>query len=362
MRVSRLRLTQVRCYARADVAFADGVTAIVGPNGAGKTSLLEAVHLALVGHSPRTSNDLRCIQDGTAFLRVEADGTVRGAAHAVTLALSPSEQRRVTLDGRSLRSREELDQWWTCLVFLPDRLAVVKRAPAVRRAYLDRATSRLEPAHLAEVAGYVRALAQRNALLRRIRAGVAAPATLDVWDELLARHGALVMAGRARTCDALAPRFSERLAALGGAAPGTLRYRTRAPEGEHELLAALHARRATDIARAASGLGPHLDDVALLERDRDLRSYGSQGEQRTAVLALLLAEASLVIDRRGERPILLLDDVLSELDVGRRRLLIETVRAHGQALVTATEVAHLPEPPDGVLVVEAGTIGPLLAG
>ncbi len=360
MQVERLRVTQFRCYERADVTFAAGVTAIVGANGAGKTSLLEAAHLALTGYSPRTTNDARCVQEGAAFLRVEAEVVARGSSHDVSVGFEPGVPKRVTLDGKSLRSRDQLDAWWTCLVFLPDRLAVVKRAPAVRRAYLDRATSRLEPAHLTEVLAYTRALTQRNALLRRVRAGVTPGAALDVWDVVLAKHGAAIIAARSRTCAALAPLFAERLVALGGPGGSTLTYRPRLDGGEKDLLAALEARRGVDIDRAVSGTGPHMDDVLLSERRRDLRVYGSQGEQRTAVLALLLAEARLIVERRGEEPILLLDDVLSELDTGRRRRLIETVREHGQALITTTEVAHLPEPPDGVLVVSAGSVAPLV--
>ena len=357
MRVDRVRLAGFRPYVRAEASFAEGVTAIVGPNGAGKTSLIEAVHMALTGYSPRTTTDTRCVREGSSFLRVEVDGFTRGGPHTSAVGFTPGEAKRITLDGRALRSRDTLEEWWACLVFLPDRLAVVKRAPAVRRAYLDRAVSRLEPTHLADVRAYTRALAQRNALLRRIRAGIAVPALLDPWDEQLASHGAAVMAARTRTIVALAPVFADRLELLGGQAGASLRYTPRVEGDAGDLLAALAARRSRDIERAASGTGPHLDEVALEERRRELRSFGSQGEQRTAVLALLLAEAALLAERRGERPILLLDDVVSELDADRRRRLVAAVRLHGQAIITATEVAHLPDPPERVLTVADGTVG-----
>ncbi len=199
-----------------------------------------------------------------------------------------------------------------------------------------------------------RALAQRNALLRRIRAGVADAAGLDVWDEQLADQGAALIAARARLCTRLAAPFAAHLEALGGRAGAILEYRPRV--AADDLAAALAERRERDITRAATSAGPHLDDVVLHEQARELRSFGSQGEQRTAVLALLLAEATLVTELRGEPPVLLLDDVLSELDVERRARLQQAVRGIGQAIVTTTEAAHLPEPADRVLVVGRGAI------
>ena len=354
MRVERIDLAGFRCYETAAASFAEGVTAVVGPNGAGKTSLLEAVHMALCGYSPRTAAEARCVREGSPFLRLEAVAVGDGQRHDISLALAPGEPRRIRVDGRTLRSRDELTGRFECLVFLPERLAVVQRAPAVRRAYLDRAVVRAEPGHAAAVLAYGRALAQRNALLRRIRAGGAAPDALDPWDEQLAAHGAEVIAGRARLCARLAGPFAEHLEVLGGRGGAALSYRPRVPA--EELATTIAERRSRDIARAATGVGPHLDDIVLHEQSRELRAFGSQGEQRTAVLALLLAEASLITELRGAPPVLLLDDVLSELDADRRARLVRAVRTVGQALVTTTEAAHLPEPADRILVVGGGGI------
>jgi DNA replication and repair protein RecF len=349
VRVERIELAGFRCYESAAAAFADGVTAVVGPNGAGKTSLLEAVHLVLAGYSPRTTVETRCIRDGAPFLRVAATARDAEGAHELSLALAAGEPRRIRLDGRSLRSRDQLTGRFECLVFLPERLAVVQRAPAVRRAYLDRAVIRAEPGHAAAVAAYGRALAQRNALLRRIRAGVADAAGLDVWDEQLAAQGAALIAARSRLCARLAAPFAAHLETLGGRPGAILEYRPRV--AADDLAAAIAERRERDITRAATSAGPHLDDVVLHEQARELRSFGSQGEQRTAVLALLLAEATLVTELRGEPPVLLLDDVLSELDPRHRQLLRDAAaRSGAQVLVTTTderevvspEFAHIP--------------------
>src|SRR3954454_18706647 len=349
MRVERIELAGFRCYETAAASFADGITAVVGPNGAGKTSLLEAVHLVLAGYSPRTTVETRCIRDGAPFLRVAAAAHDAEGRHELSLALAVGEPRRIRLGGRSLRSRDQLTGRVEGLVFLPERLAVVQRAPAVRRAYLDRAVIRAEPGHAATVAAYGHALAQRNALLRRVPAGAATADALDPCDEQLTLHGAALIAGRARLCERLAGPFAEHLEILGGRSGAALVYRPRVPADE--LAAAIAERRSRDIARAATGTGPHLDDIVLHEHSRELRAFGSQGEQRTAVLALLLAEATLITEVRGAPPVLLLDDVLSELDADRRARLIRAVRGVGQAIVTTTEAAHLPAPADRVLVV-----------
>ncbi len=356
MRVDAIRLQGFRCYPAAEAALAPGVTAVVGPNGAGKTSLIEAVHLACQGYSPRTASDHQCIREGSPFARVEVEGETRGARHVFTAVLAPGVPRRLTRDGGALRSRLDLDAWWACLVFLPDRLAVVKRAPAVRRAYLDRAAGRFDPLHVAAVAGYARALAQRNALLRRIRAGAVPADSLDVWDAQLAEQGAAVVRGREAVIARVGPLFADRLVALGGSPGAAIAYRPRCDGDEAAIGAELLRRRARDIERALTTTGPHLDDVVFVEQAREVRSHGSQGEQRSAVLALLLAEAAALAEARGERPVLLLDDVLSELDRNRRARLVHAVREHGQAVITATDESHLPEPPDAVVHVAAGAI------
>jgi DNA replication and repair protein RecF len=358
VRVDRVALANVRCYTTVDVALHAGITAVVGDNGAGKTSLLEGLHLACLGYSPRTSIDTRVIRDDAEFLRAEATGTIRGASHTTAAVIQRAAAKRLTIDGRTVRRHADLDAWWVCLVFLPDRLAVVKRSPAIRRAWLDRAASRIHPPHADTTAAYAHALAQRNALLRRVRAGVTSGDALDPWDDQLAGLGDQLATTRRGVCETLAPLFQDRVARLGGSGSATLRYRRRLDGDADTLLRALRDRRDRDTQRATTGSGPHLDDVELVEGRRDLRAYGSQGEQRTALLALLLAEAALVTETRGEQPVLLLDDVVSELDPTRRRHLLAAVREHGQAIITTTDAEHLPDPPDLLIRVRAGTLQP----
>jgi DNA replication and repair protein RecF len=233
----------------------------------------------------------------------------------------------------------------TTLVFTPDRLVVVKGGPAARRAYFDRVLGRLTPSRAGLSAEYGAAVGQRNAALRRVSQGLSSRDALAPWNEQVAALGAELVAGRHETVTALQPRFAERAGELG-LSDTELRY-----EGEPPSVEQLEARLDRDLDRGTTGLGPHLDDLGVLSADRDLRTFGSQGEQRLTVLALLLGEAELLEERRGVRPLLLLDDVLSELDLGRREILADRVRSSGQALVTSASRSALPGEPSQALEV-----------
>ena len=323
----------------------------VGANGVGKTNLLEALHVATQGFSPRTHSDAQLVRFSSPAARVAVAGTRRGGNEVTAeVVIRPGEGKRARLNGEQLRAAELLRTELTTLVFTPDRVAVVKGGPAVRRAYFDRALARLLPARGALAAEYAVALAQRNAALRRISLGFSSRDALEPWTERVATLGAALVAARHETAAALSPVFAARAEELD------LRHATVAYRGEPVAADALRARVDRDVERGATGLGPHLDDFAIAAGDRDLRTYGSQGEQRLAVLALILAEAEILAERRGERPLLLLDDVLSELDPRRRRALAERVAGSGQALITATSASALPTEPRQVLAVEPGAV------
>ncbi len=238
------------------------------------------------------------------------------------------------------------------LVFTPDRLAVVKGSPAIRRRYLDRMISRLFPSKAALPAEYGAALAQRNAALRRVRAGLLERDAVGPWTDAVARLGDDLERARGETVAVIAPRFSEEAEGLGLAA-ADLRY----PASE-VTVDALEERLERDVERGTTGIGPHLQDVELTAAGTELRVYGSQGQQRVAMLALLLAELRALSNERAETPLLLLDDVLSELDDGRRRALLNSVPAGCQVLVTSTTERAVPADapaPAQVIEVAAGT-------
>jgi DNA replication and repair protein RecF len=357
VRVSAVRAAGFRCYDRLSTPLAAGIVGVVGPNGAGKTTLVEAVHFACLGYSPRTSNDAQLVRFGSDFLRAGADAESFGVATTVEVAFQPGEPKRARVGGSPVRSIERLLERFPVLVFTPDRLRLVQGSPALRRSYLDRSVARIWPVLAPAAAEYGRALAQRNHLLRRLRAGAAALDALDAWDQRVAAAGAALGAARYRLLSRLSSPFEERLRELGGSPePHALRYLPDTEGGEAELIESLSARRSRDIDRAATGAGPHLDDMLITDGGRDLRRYGSQGEQRRALLALILAEADLLADERGEQPLLLLDDVTGEFDRDRRRLLLEAVGRFDQAILTTTDRADLRGSESLLLEVDAGTV------
>jgi DNA replication and repair protein RecF len=266
----------------------------------------------------------------------------------VTLAAGAAKRAR--LNGTPLRAAEQLRSEIGTLVFTPDRLAVVKGGPGVRRSYFDRVLGRVLPARADLPAGYAATLGQRNAALRRVGLGHSSRDALEPWTARIAELGAELVDARRETIASLRFPFAEYADALGLPA-ASLEY-----VGEPPTAEMLAARLQRDIERAITGVGPHLHDEAVLSDTRDLRVFGSQGEQRIAVLALLLAEAQLLLDRRGAPPLLLLDDVLSELDAGRRLALAERLVGRGQALITATSASALPLASAQVLEVRPGSV------
>jgi DNA replication and repair protein RecF len=322
-----------------------GVVLVTGENGAGKTNLLEAIHLGAQGFSPRTRNDARLIRFGESAASVRLRLDRDGVAHDVTLKLGVGTAKTADLDGSRLPSADPLRREFPTLVFTPDRLAVVKGAPAVRRAYLDRMLARLLPTRAGISIEYAATLAQRNASLRRVQLGFSPRDALAPWTERTVALAEALVAARREAVAALEPGFAERLEELG-LPGGTLRY-----EGDPPTVAALEARLDADVARGTTGIGPHLDDVAIAAAGRELRSFGSQGEQRLALLSLLLAEASLL----PSRPLLLLDDVLSELDERRRAVLAGCVASLGQTVITTTHRSSLPVEPSQIVEVTPGS-------
>ncbi len=279
---------------------------VVGRNGVGKTNLLESLHVATQGFSPRTRQDAQLIHFGEAAGRVAITGRRGTSPIDISVTLRQGQAKEALLNGAKLPSAESLRREVSTLVFTPDRLAVVKGGPVARRAYFDRVLARLFPARAGMPQDYLAALAQRNAALRRVQLGLSGRDAVEPWTERIAELGAALVEQRRVALAQLAPGFTERADELG--LPGArLDY-----DAEPPTVALLEARLSRDLERGTTGVGPHLDDVLVASGDRDLRQFGSQGEQRLAVLSLLLAEAELL----PTPPLLLLDDVLSELDLG----------------------------------------------
>jgi DNA replication and repair protein RecF len=323
---------------------------VTGANGAGKTNLLESLHVGTQGFSPRTRADQQLVRLGATGARIALEGGLGARTVSLEVTLQPQVGKRARLNRAPLRSAEQLRNEVSTLVFTPDRLAVVKGGPAARRAYFDRTLARLLPSRSSLPVEYAAAVGQRNAALRRVQVGASTQDAVAPWTEQVASLGAALVEARRETIAVLSPAFAERAGELG-LPDATLDY-----SGEPPTAEALHARLGRDLERGVTGLGPHLDDVTVRSAERELRSFGSQGEQRLAVLSLLLAEAEVLTERRGTPPLVLLDDVLSELDAARRRTLAERIGRTGQAVVTATGADALPLEPAQLLEITPGVV------
>ena len=289
------------------------------------------------------------IRFGATVARVALSGRNGLSAFETDVRLAARDARTARLNGMRLSSAERLRHELRTLVFTPDRLALVKGAPSTRRAYLDRALGRLFPAKASVPVEYAAAVGQRNACLRRIRVGASSPDALRPWTERVVTLGLALVTARVDAASLLEPPFT-RISAGLGLDGVTLSY-----EGEPATVAELEGRLDRDLDRGLTGAGPHLHDLRIEAGGHDLRTYGSQGEQRIAVLALVLAEAD-VLRSQGAEPLVLLDDVLSELDGDRRRALSMHVSDAGQTVLTATALRALPAEPAQALTVSEGRV------
>ncbi len=367
MRVLRLSLRDFRGYEATEIVFGAGLTVITGPNGAGKTNLIEALYFGCTGRSYRTANEREVVRFGQGTTRVVVIAEAQDGRHELAVGFTPGEPKRMRADGAAVERLLDLTDRPLLSVFHPDRLELIKGTPSLRRAHLDQFVAAMWPARVTTRRAYAQSLAQRNALVGRLRAGGGSRASLTSWDLQLAQHGIALMADRARAVEEVSSRFAAVAQRLGLDGDPALLYRPRSRAGSAaELRAELEARTDSDLERGFTSHGPHRDDLATLRAGRELRAYGSQGQQRLALLSLLLAERGAIAQRRPAPPVMLLDDVMSELDLTRRRALVDLLRATGgQAVITATDLDQIPAAMDSDvcrLSVEAGAVSADAAG
>jgi DNA replication and repair protein RecF len=350
VRVVSVVLRDFRTYPRAEAHLGEGLTVLHGPNGAGKSNLLEALFFGCTGQPLRAHSERELVRFGEHATRVcvtVEDGSRRHEL-AVGYGLGVGGERpvkRMSCDGATVERLLDVQTRPLLGVFVPDRLELLKGPPAPRRAHLDRLVGALWPPRIATRRAYARALTQRNALLAGVRAGRASKSSLPTWDRELARHAVALREDRERAVGLLREPFAERAMRLGVSGEVAVQYRPRSRAVDVEqFLAELAERLPGELERGFSAHGPHRDELAFLRDGRELRSYGSQGELRLALLALLLAERAVLAEHRGRVPLLLLDDVMSELDQRRRELLVQELNDGGQSVIATTDLAHVPTP------------------
>jgi DNA replication and repair protein RecF len=353
MQVDRLLLTSFRSYASLDVSFPGGPQVIVGPNAMGKTNLLESLGVLGTARSHRASQDGELISWGADFARLEAElaGAAPGSGSTrveIVIARTGAGggRKRVLVNGVARRP-SALAQALPVVLFAPEDMLLVVGSPGGRRSSLDALIVQTVPAASATMANYGRALTQRNNLLRAIREGSAAPDELRYWDTVILDDGAQIVDWRRAALAQLAGPLSD---AHHEIAPGEealeLRYVTNAPPIDGETTRDALRRRLIDTREkemwnGATLIGPHRDDVVFVNGERDLASFASRGQQRTAILAYKLAQLDALAVVAGRPPLLLLDDVFSELDPERRAHLVRRIGALPQAFVTTTTTDDL---------------------
>ena len=361
MYLSRLVLADFRLYRQLTLDLPMGVTVLYGSNAAGKTTLLEAVYYLATTRSPRASAERELISLEAAgdlglppFARVSAVIQPKFEAEILPLEIviqrkfgadgefMPSVQKTIRIDKVARRALDLIGQV-RVVMFAPQDLELVTGAPAERRRYLDVTLSQIDGRYVRALSRYNQVLTQRNGLLRSWREQRRAgnDSELLFWDEELATAGAYILRERRRAVAELNDLAREYFAQItGNEQPLALRYiETTTAHDAPSLVAALKAMRREERDRGVTLIGAHRDDLSITLSERDMGAYGSRGQQRATTLALRLAEAELMHRRTGDRPILLLDDLLSELDQKRREFLLNTIkRDDQQTLITATDL------------------------
>ena len=360
MLVHAIALKNYRNYESLTLTLDEGINIFLGANAQGKTNLLEAICYASLGRSHRTHQDADLIRFGEEAGSLQLAFSRFAAKSRLDFLFARGKRRSIRLNGEPIRMKELIGTLNTVL-FSPEDLFLIKGAPAERRRFLDGEISQASPAYYHELATYQRLVAQRNALLKRIRERRAAPAALESWEPQLAASAARVTAKRlevVRKLSMLANLMQRRISgsqenlalscAVAGheAAPLPTAQVTKTLEAWYNEK--LRECRDVDIARGATTVGPHRDDLVLEVNGVNLRAFGSQGQQRTGALSLKLSELEFLRSETGEYPILLLDDVMSELDADRRQALLAFLRKERiQTIITATDAAYFPRAPMG---------------
>lgn len=322
----------------------ENVTAVYGPNGIGKTNLAESLYFAFTSRSFRTTDRRDLVPFGGGIARVRAEVTGEDdVAHEFMCSYGRQEGSRLLLDGAAAGRDESAAFRPAVAVFSPDRLEIVKGPPAVRRSHLDAFIATRWPSRSGLRAEYGRALAQRNALLSSIAEGASSPAQLDTWDAQLSSVGSRLASARLEAVEELSPPYRQAALDLGLEGGNDLIYRAPAGVREEDIREGLQQRREADVAARRTTWGPHHDELRLELDGRQLRRFGSQGQQRLGLLSLMFAERLVLAGAGRPVPLMVLDDVMSELDSTRRENLVKLLGTEGQALVTAAEETLIPD-------------------
>ena len=364
MRLNHLTITDYRNISAAELTPAPGLTVLCGANGQGKTNLLESIWMLTGGKSFRGSKDAELIRRGEAFSVLDARFEGRGREQTLRLTVGRQNTQRPgrsgRLNGTEYARAGAMAGAFTAVVFEPNHLSLVKSGPEGRRRFLDTALCQLYPGYLAALRRYARILTQKNALLKSYEITPGAAQMLEAFQAELLKYGAQIMIYRRGYLERLAPAAAKNYEEISsGAERLELHYLPAAPVQDPDPTDALAEKLAAmEQAELRAGfclVGPHREDVEILINDQPARVYGSQGQQRSAVLAIKLAEAAVAGETLEEEPVMLLDDVLSELDDDRQTYLLTRI-GKNQTFVTTCDTAAFARTNGKIVIVEGGKV------
>ena len=356
MYVKELRLSGFRNYDEETFSFCPGTNIIYGNNAQGKTNALEAVYLFSIGKSFRTQQDRELIRFDEAFTKIDVVFHNALRENEIEIAVRRDRKKQIKINGVPINKMGELIGVFTVVLFSPDELNLTKGSPNARRRFLDIAVSQMRPKYYHILRRYNKILEQRNNLIKKLRysSDETLKDTIGVWNEKLADYGMAVVTYRKKFVNALRTFAKEIHSEISGE-EFEIQYKTGFASKE-EFLEKLNNSLNREIEMGFTLYGPHRDDLDIDVNGRDIKTYGSQGQHRSAILALKLAQADMIYEDTGEYPVLLLDDIMSELDAGRRGYLSGKIK-NKQVIITCTDVDDLPESADAKLIhVENGKI------
>jgi DNA replication and repair protein RecF len=366
MRVQELRLTSFRNYVQEKVVFSPRLNFVVGKNGEGKTNLLEALHLLATTKSHRRALEKDMVKIGESHFRVAARISTLGVDRNLDLGYDIILRKKVAaVSGMHVTKLQDFVGLLNVVMFSPEDLALVKGSPSDRRRFLDILLCQVDKVYLRLLQQYTLVLRQRNEALKRIARGAFKALDLKPWDEQFAVLAQKITLRRAQAIDRLAVNFVRLTSEINrGQERQSIAYVSSLASGTETLdvpsvVRELERCQREDLRRGTSTVGPHRDDLRFLINGLPAAAYASQGQQRTAVLGLKLAELQYMHEVTGDYPVLLLDDVLSELDQGRRHMLVEVLLCDVQAIITGTEENNLSlqgVKPTQVMRVERGKV------
>ncbi|MFH1313295.1 MAG: DNA replication/repair protein RecF [Candidatus Eisenbacteria bacterium] len=362
MRIRKIHLTNFRNFSDVDVEFGEHRNLIVGSNAQGKTNLLESIHILGVGRSHRDRKDANLVRFGESFYRIEGLFEHIGVKTRIEVAYG-EERKRIRINGKEARP-VDLIGLVGIVISSPDDIELVKGSPGFRRTFLDMAISQMSKEYLVTLQRYVRALTQRNLLLKAAQERRIDVSEATTWTQSVVELGVTVVKRRVAYLEEIVSQVAENFAFISGK-PGDIQltYEARGYKagGDSDIAAglanALKAHSDLEIRRGYTLCGPHVDDFALLSDGRDIRQFGSEGEQRTAVLALRCAEANAMGERLGRYPLVLLDDVFAELDEARAGALTALISKFDQIVLTSSRPARLADDDMHRITITGGSIG-----